>query len=169
MYPVGVCPPGSEPGVLKDEQVLQAASHPGLLGQVVDEPLLVVGSAPVPPHPPPHQVGKSERVAISRSRDKRTLRGKPGKTWLWQRYRNKVVLEALAKLNNLDIKRNTDWLNRTIIRLDDEHLVRHKQLFLLFQVDPQGILIIIIIIFLLTQKAFWKLLSSLSLSLLLTH
>ena len=50
-------------------------------------------------------------------------------------------------MNNLDIKRNTDWLNRTIIRLDDDHLVRHKQLFLLFQVDPQGILGIIIIIF----------------------
>ena len=50
-------------------------------------------------------------------------------------------------MNNLDIKRNTDWLNRTIIRLDGDHLVRHKQLFLLFQVDPQGILRIIITIF----------------------
>ena len=50
-------------------------------------------------------------------------------------------------MNNLDIERYTDWLNRTIFRLDGDHLVRHEQLFLLFQVDPQGILGIIIIIF----------------------
>ena len=50
-------------------------------------------------------------------------------------------------MNNLDIERYTDWLNRTIFRLDGDHLVRHEQLFLLFQVDPQGILRIIIIIF----------------------
>ena len=51
-----VCPPGAKPGVFQEDQMLCASSHPRLLGQVVNEPLLVVGAGPVLSHPLAHQV-----------------------------------------------------------------------------------------------------------------
>jgi len=42
--------------LLQEDQMLSASSHPRLLGQVVNEPLLVVGAGPVLSHPLAHQV-----------------------------------------------------------------------------------------------------------------
>ena len=57
LYPGLVGPPGAKPGVFQEDEVLQVASNPRLLAEVVDQPLLVVGPRPILSHPLAHQVG----------------------------------------------------------------------------------------------------------------